>query len=85
MLVVAGAGGNYVEINGTGMTFAAAQSRSTSSVQYYGAAHVFVYDVAGDGYLFSDVTLDNAIDGQVKLTGLTTAAGLHFCRHHLNR
>ena len=41
-------------------------------------AHVFVYDVAGDGYLFSDVTLGGAIDGQVKLTGLTTAAGLDF-------
>ena len=75
---VAGAVGNYVEINGTGMTFAAAQA--AAQVQFNGGtvAHVFVYDVAGDGYLFSDVTLGGVIDGQVKLTGLTTAAGLDF-------
>ncbi|MBP7420152.1 MAG: calcium-binding protein [Burkholderiaceae bacterium] len=77
-MVVAGAGGNYVEINGTGMTFAAAQAAAQALFNTTVAAHVFVYDVAGDGYLFSDVTLDNAIDGQVKLTGLTTAAGLNF-------
>ena len=61
------------------MTFAAAQA--AAQVWFTGlgpVAHVFVYDVAGDGYLFSDVTLGGAIDGQVKLTGLTTAAGLDF-------
>ena len=74
---LAGAVGNYVEINGTGMTFAQAQAAADTAI-VPGIAHVFVYNVAGDGYLFSDVTLGGAIDGQVKLTGLTTAAGLDF-------
>ena len=74
---VAGAVGNYVEVDGTGMTFAQAQAAADTAI-VPGIAHVFVYNVAGDGYLFSDVTMDGAIDGQVKLTGLTTAAGLDF-------